>query len=753
MSNKLIIIAGLLSTAICYTPFSIAENKTDEQDKVEDEIAKEEPKIVVIGNAIGELGLKDPSSTASRLNLSGMETPATIEMIDESVMRARGYEKLSDAIESLPGVVTGEHPTAPSTFSMRGFSRGQITVLRDGLWIGPSTMVMRPQNVFNLERIEVLRGPSSVINGVGAVAGTVNAITKTAQVYNQDNIDLLASYGRYNSYHVGLGAQGSFNDSAWYNINLSDYGSDGYVKETNQTSHNLTASVLWQMNESFSFKLSADYLEDDVGSYFGTPLVPTSVAKEPLTGVVFTQQGETLDAATRFNNYNVADAVAESDQLFLRADFEWHVSDDVLLKNTTYQFDADRYWKNAEGYVYCTEVIDVCENIGDVQRYYGYFLLDHEQNLIGNRLTISLTSQFGELENRFVAGAEVVDLDFSRLRGYRRSAPLSDTDSVDLYNPQPGSYGPEEIRGNSPTQIDTLAFFVEDVLQFTSKLSLVTALRYDEMDLERQNFNASGVLENNGFDRSYNWSSWRVGTVYQPHENLSLYAQYSNAKDPINSNIFLVNANQNFDLTEATQWEIGLKSVWLDGKAESTIAYYDIERDDIFERFSLDSVTNVGGRTSNGFEFSLTMHPNDHWRFGANTAYTNAEFKKSANFELLAGNTPPNVAEWTANTWLSYHNIADLPLEIGSSLHYVGDRFGDNPNTVTMKSYWLTDLFAAWQFDNYRLSARVDNLLDEEYVQWSDVFYLHQNNPSFIYANQLMLGSPRTYRLMFEINL
>ncbi|MET1255640.1 TonB-dependent receptor [Aliikangiella maris] len=722
-------------------------------DSDDNNINNDEPRLIIVGNAIGELGLKDPSSTASRLGLSAMETPATIEMIDKAVMRARGYEKLSDAVESLPGVVTGEHPTAPSTFSMRGFSRGQITVLRDGLWIGPSTMVMRPQNIFNLERIEILRGPSSVINGVGAVAGTVNAITKTASAYQQENIDLMASYGRYNSYHVGVGIQQDLGENAWFNINISDYGSDGYVERTDQTSTNLTASALWKVSDDFSVKFSADYLEDDVGGYFGTPLVPTNLAREPLNHVVSTQQNETIDKAMRFKNYNVLDGVAESDQNFWRLDLQWHLNNDVTINNHLYQFNADRYWKNAEGYVYCTEVVGVCTDVGKIQRYYGYFLLDHEQDLLGNRTTLNWNQQFNQIENRLVAGIEVIDLSFDRLRGYRRQVPVVGSDSVDPYNPQPGLYGPEEVRGNSPTEIEMQAFFIEDVVKFNEQFSLVMAARYDEMDLDRKNYNAQGELENNGFTRQYTWESWRLGMVYQMNDELSFYGQYSDAKDPINSNIFLVNANQNFDLTKARQWEVGVKSIWFDGKAETTLAYYDIERDDIFERFSLDSVTNIGGRTSNGFELSLTMHANERWRLGANAAYTQAEFKASSNFVELAGNTPPNVAEWTANTWLSFHNIGDLPIEIGTSLHYVGDRYGDNPNTVKLKSYWLADLFAAWQFDKYRVSARIDNLLDEEFIQWSDVFYLHQTDPGFIYANQLMLGAPRTYRLMFEVSI
>ncbi|MYD69437.1 MAG: Plug domain-containing protein [Acidobacteria bacterium] len=103
--------------------------------------------------------------TTSKLGLTAMEVPASLNVIDSSVMEARGYPRISDAVETTPGVVVGQNPAAPSSFSMRGFTRSQITVLRDGIWLGPANMVMRPQNTFNLDRVEVLRGPSSVLNG------------------------------------------------------------------------------------------------------------------------------------------------------------------------------------------------------------------------------------------------------------------------------------------------------------------------------------------------------------------------------------------------------------------------------------------------------------------------------------------------------------------------------------------------------------------------------------------------------------
>tara|TARA_B100001057_G_scaffold256855_1_gene257106 strand:- start:1564 stop:3405 length:1842 start_codon:yes stop_codon:yes gene_type:complete len=607
-------------------------------------------------------------------------------------------------------------------------------------------MVMRPQNTFNLDRIEVLRGPNSVLHGQGAVAGSVNVVTRSAEVGQPNKIDLLASLGRYDTRQFGVGAGGGLSESAWYRFDVSQRSSDGYVERMDSSSLNATGSVLWQATDALTVKLSFDHLDDELADYWGTPLVPTATARRPMHNVVSTMTGETLDRATRSLNYNVSDSRAESDQLFLRADLTWTPTENLTIKNTSYRFDADREWLNAEGYVFCTNVVDVCTKTGEIQRYYGYFFVFHEQDLVGNRLTAQYDSDLGGMENSLLGGFETTSLDFERTRGFRRAEPLAAGDSVDPYAPIAGRYGPEELRGVSPTDIKTRALFLENMLKLSDRLSVVGAFRYEELDLERQNFNSDGVLEASSFDREFDWTSWRIGTVFKLADNVAAYAQYSDAKDPINANIFLVSGGEDLDLTDAEQWEIGLKAVLADAGVEATVAYFDIQRDDVLEQIGVDSASNVGGRESNGLEVTATWAASEQLKFGVNMAQTSAKFSRSTNFRNYAGNTPPNVPERTANLWAGY-NFSELPLTLGAALRYVGDRYGDNANAVTLKSYSLIDAFASWRHNNLTVSARVNNAADEEYVSWSDVFYLGQNDPSFIYANQLLLGAPRTYEV------
>ncbi len=342
-----------------------------------------EERVLVTGIP-SELGLAEETATGSRLGLRAIDVPASIDVVDSTVMETRGYQRISDAVETMPGVLAGHSPAAPSSFSVRGFTRSQITVLRDGIWLGPANMVMRPQNTFNLDRVELLRGPSSVLNGQGAVAGTINALTKQAEPTAAPEWNGLFSYGRFNTYQTAIGVNGPISDSLWYRFDVSRYGSDGYVDRMSPSSSNFTGSLLWRPGPRADLRFSVDYLNDDVGSYFGTPLLPVAAVRDPLD-IITTTTGEGIDARTRFLNYNVEDAVNDSSQLLLRADAEVRLSDHVTLRNTLYGFNAERNWQNAEGFPYCTAVVDVCTAAGEIQRYYGYFFVDHDQRMFGDR--------------------------------------------------------------------------------------------------------------------------------------------------------------------------------------------------------------------------------------------------------------------------------------------------------------------------------------------------------------------------------
>ena len=138
-----------------------------------------------------------------------------------------------------------------------------------------------------------------------------------------------------------------------------------------------------------------------------------------------------------------------------------------------------------------------------------------------------------------------------------------------------------------------------------------------------------------------------------------------------------------------------------------------------------------------------SIYLSDNWEASANIAYVDAEFDDFVNpdFGIAAnGNTPPNVANWTANVWMAVNHVAGLPLEIGGGVRYVDDRYADYSNIVSLNDYLLVNAYAAYTIGATRVMVRSRNLTNEDYVPWVSPYY----------PNQVALGSPRTFELSIE---
>src|ERR1700730_9880079 len=128
------------------------------------------------------------AATASRLGLPVIETPASVDIVTRQTMQEQGYRTTTDTAQGAVGVLAGDAGGAPANFSMRGFSFSQVNVLYNGIWTGPSDITARWMGTANLEQVEFLKGPSSLMSGMNAIGGTVNYVSRqptTGPVQNE----------------------------------------------------------------------------------------------------------------------------------------------------------------------------------------------------------------------------------------------------------------------------------------------------------------------------------------------------------------------------------------------------------------------------------------------------------------------------------------------------------------------------------------------------------------------------------------
>lgn len=666
--------------------------------------------VEVKGQTINRSGLslEERHQASGRLGLSLLETPASVEIIDKEAIDIKGDFSGLSAVTRATGFASSASPGNGGTAtSVRGFSgHSSVVYTYDGtrLYIGAGT-VSFPADTWTVERVEVLRGPGSVINGVGAIGATVNYVPKKPNLEAiSSEVDL--TLGSNNLQRIAFGSGGGLTETMGYRFDVVNHNSDGYVDRADEERTAVAGSLLFQPSDDFSAILSIDYADTDAAPYWGTPLVDGKVPGE-----------------IRRNNYNVRDGLVEYKDTWPRLHIEWQISDNVRLRNDTYYMEVERRWRNVESYDYNAVT-------GQVDRSF-YLEILHEQEQLGNRSDLLFNFDIGGMNNNLSVGAEFNQMDFSHIN----NSPYEGETSVDLENPDPG-YWAEGVQNPTTRDYDTETFqyalFIDDVLQINDQWSVVAGVRYDEIDYERIDLARSNGQSAGEIDTDLDGTSWRLGAVYMFAENSSLYAQYSTAVDGIQSILSATNAS--LDLAEGEQIEVGIKQELMDGRLQYTLAIYDITKSDLLsEEFGV--TRQVGEQSSRGIEMEVFWLPLDNLSVDFNVAFTEPEYEEFINGGVdYSGNTPRGVPEETANLWLTWE--VNDSWSVAGGARYVGERYLNDANSAELPDYTVWDSTIMWSVnEDLSLTLRGKNLTD------TDDYVLAP------YGGQWILGDGRTGEL------
>lgn len=677
--------------------------------------------IVVKGQGgVGSIRLGIRNDAGSRLGLSALDTPASVGIITREEIATKGDYGALDAVTRTAGVSASASPgNGGTSISSRGFNGHNSTIYTyDGtrLYITAGTVTF-PADTWTLERVEVLRGAGSVINGVGALGSTINYVPKKPRLGDSDFQAVVAG-GSFGMNRVALGGGAQISDSVAFRLDASRQEEDGFVDRAAEKREVIAGSLLFQPAEDLSVRLSVDYADVAAAPYWGTPLI----------------NGEASNSH-RQNNYNFEDGKVNYEDIWSRVHVEWNLSDSVTFRNDTYLIKADREWQNLEEYSFnqTTQLIDRAFYLGIVQ----------EQEQLGSRFDFLIESELGGMSNKLSIGAEINEIDLDYSNNFSTGG-FGVSDSVPVFGFNPGLRPEAAIPTILDYQTDTqqVAIFIDDTLEISEQLSVVFGARFDDIDYDRFDL-AIGGNPSAAFDASFSEFTWRAGVVYQPTDQLSLYAQTSTAADPVTSPVSISAGNADFDLATGRQYEIGLKQQFLNGNGEYTIAYFDIEKNDIPTRLPASIIDEqIGQQSSNGVEFTLRVNPIDSLSIDFNVSRINAELEEFFSRGVsLAGNTPRNVPENTANLWLNWSPINNV--QIGGGFRYVGSRFANDQNTEELPSYTVFDASVNWMAtENLTVTGRVRNLTNEEdYVLAPYV------------PNQWIFGDPRAFELSLRYRM
>jgi len=653
--------------------------------------------------------LDTPTQAGSRLNLSALETPASTSSITAEQIQQRNNFTVQDAVTRSPGITFVGSPGDGGTgLSARGFTgQGSVMTLFDGarLYTGAGTQTF-PVDPWMVERIDVIRGPASVLYGEGATGAVINVIPKkpvTGDIHNH----LRLGYGSWDRQQLGLDSGGSLSERLSYRLTLNQQAGNGWVDRTESRSLALSAALRFDASDDLSFTLAHERGDAQPANYYGTPLIDGHYR-----------------SSLRKKNYNIQNDVQRYHDEWTRLTTDWAINDQLSASNQLYYIKSRRHWRNAEDYSWDADR-------GQLLRQ-SYLQIKHNQEQIGDRQTFTFDHSLFGLASRTLVGAEYNKVRFN----VDSNAPYNDVggDYIDPWQPAPGGF-----HSDSPTRPQTLstthtfALFAENRLQLTERLSLVTGVRRDQNHIDRDN-----LTNNTRSDRSLQGGNWRAGLVFAATDNLSLYGQYSTSEDGVNNLISLSPTQMNYDLTESKQTELGLKQRFWEGRGEWTLAAFHIVKKKLLVDDPLThEKQQAGQQTSDGLEATLELALPQQWQVSANASLLRArydDFDETAGGvpQDRSGNRPANVPRRTANLWLT--KGFGQQVEAGIGARYVDERYADTANTQRAPGYTVVDANIGWQvLPDVRLGLQVNNLFDREYVA------------SAFSGTQWIMGVPRSY--------
>lgn len=613
------------------------------------------------------------SATATKTDTPIIETPQSISVISSQDMSARGARSLAQAMRYATGVTTETRGGAVSRydlFTIRGFATSQTYL--DGMlmpyngWY--SSAQIAPEMV---ERLEILKGPASVLYGSAPPGGLVNFVSKRPQ--DRASGEISATIGTDNLYEGLIDTTGPLDEEGKFSYRFVGLGrvQDGQARTTETERRLIAPSFLWQPTDKTSLTVLTHFQHDPKGGAFGGVPGAGSVSPNP-NGPLPT---DFYDGDVKFEEFN-------RKQLTLGYIFE-HQFDEVFTftQNTRY-LETDLNYKSVYGGL-------LFPDNRTLLRAMIYTNEESTSYSTDNRLQAKFNT--GAISHTLLAGVDYWTLDSDLERGDLVPTLLTPfiVPPIDIYNPdndQPLPAVPLTQLNNY--EMEQTGIYLQEQLKFGGLVVLLGG-RQDWYESE----NTIRLTPANNSSISQDKFSGRAGVLYHFENGLAPYVSYAESFEPQSGADRLGNP---FVPTTGQQVEAGLKFQSPDGSMLITGSVFDLTKQNVTVTDPLGAPGDQiqqGEIRSRGFEIEGHIQPISGLNLAAFYTKMDVETTKDTTAANV-GKTPVQVAEETASLWAEYalpSNIID-GLTIGGGVRYVGETYVDVTNTLgTTDPYTLFD--------------------------------------------------------------
>ncbi|MBW4549888.1 MAG: TonB-dependent siderophore receptor [Aphanocapsa sp. GSE-SYN-MK-11-07L] len=652
----------------------------------EDEAAEEE--LVVTGEGEGRYFVPD-TSIATKTDTPIRDIPASIQIVPQQVIRDRNVRTVGEAVETVSGVVETISYLAGSTpvytgRSIRGFQQDFTSNLRNGFRDEGGGQLSL---IGTIEQVEVLKGPASVLFGAVEPGGVINLVTRQplAQPYYKIGFEA-ASFGQYQP-SIDFSGPLNTDKSVLYRIIAAYRGGGDFQDTTRAETTSIAPSLTFRLGDRTNLNLYYEY-----GRYYADrspyPVPLLSDGRLPPKNL-YPAYFSAIDVESHQVGYTLNHEFNE----------EWQIRHHLAARFSDY-----RRRENAPA-----GVLD------------DLFLVGHQLSVANDTHSgyfgqIDLVGKFktGSISHQLVAGFDFNSFESNAGFFY---TPNGNLPALDIFNPnydvpRPFFPAPNEF------YIDRRRFYgiyLQDQIAFSNNLKMLIGGRYDWTSTESGLIGSDIPTQNDGA------FSPRIGLVYQPSQTVSLYASYSQSFRPT------VGRNPDddpFEPTRGTQYEVGVKADFLDGKLSTTLAAYHLTKTNVLtpdpdpilaqQGFSVQ----VGEQRSRGIELDMAGEILPGWKIIASYALTDAQVTADNSIPSTVGNRLTGVPQNQASLWTTYEiQRGDLRgLGIGLGLFYVGQRQGNLANSFQIGDYLRTDAAIYYRRGGFNAAVNIRNLFDIDYV-------------------------------------
>jgi iron complex outermembrane receptor protein len=734
--KKQLVTLGLLFTAVSIG----AQMKKTESDTIKIQTI-EDVNLYKTGNP----NKAKPLSTKS--NLTVMETPQPIAIVTHEIIEQQQAKQLSDVLQNVNGIyVTSSRGNSQDSFGGRGFALGNDNIFKNGGRINSGVF----PEVSGLERVEVLKGANAMLYGNTAAGGVINMITKKPKFNFGGSVGMNA--GSWNSYKPTVDIYGPLSKNIAFRVNGTYEYAESFRDVVKSEKYYFNPSILFNLGSKSQLIIEADYLKNDFTPDFGIGAITNTDGSYKLNSLL--DRSSFLGTDWQYQNVQQASTSAtfnhqinEKWTLNAIATYQSYTKDYFSTERVQWAYDkASRLFWNRP-----------------LNRTYN------EMNYTSAQVNLNGEFNTGRISHKVLVGG---DADY----GASDSYTYYNQDNNKVYGTSYyfGTNGASGINGQAGTvylddpstwasgampnsatlsksRINTrrIGFYAQDFISLTSKFKVIAGLRWsylENMPTIKTDFKTAknNVVDPNstttkGFVQNTSTSdqalSPKVGIVYMPNDNLSVFATYTNSFAANTGTDIYFNA---LKPTTIDQYEIGVKKNIWNNALSFNVSLYQIRYNNYYgtAEFKVDGSTNsdttikehIGKLDSKGFEVDITGNPTQQLSIIGGFSYNHSVYKDTPNTlnayveDQRLVRTPATTANLSA--FYKFNNTLQ-GLKVGAGIYYVGSRFaGWNDTKATLASrsnvtrmfevdpYVTVSLSAGYDWKKFSIQGKVGNLFD-----------------------------------------